>query len=99
MAAVTYEDVLRDARQLHPEEQQRLRDALDMSQGARVVAPAELRALLANGIGAPRPLSDEERAAVDTWLAETEQLAVRIGAAWKSDLNAVEAVQEQRRDL
>jgi hypothetical protein len=85
--------------QLPPEEQKRLRDALDNSQVALVLTPAELSALLANEIGTPRPLTDEERAAVDTWLAETEQLAVRIGAAWKSDLNAVEAVQEQRRDL
>jgi hypothetical protein len=55
--------------------------------------------LLANGLGSPCPLTDQERAAVDTWIAESEQLAERIGAAWKDEMSAVEAVKEQRRDL
>jgi hypothetical protein len=99
MATVTYENVLRDAQQLTPEEQQRLRETLGASRGARVVSLRDLRALLANGLGSPRPLTEQERAAVDTWLAETEQLAERIGAAWKDEMSAVEAVKEQRRDL
>ena len=99
MGTVTYEDVLRDAQQLTPEEQQRLRDALDPSQGARVVSPQELRALLASGGGRPRPLTEGERVVVLAALENMDRLAARIGAAWQDELSAVDAVKEQRRAM
>jgi antitoxin (DNA-binding transcriptional repressor) of toxin-antitoxin stability system len=50
------------------------------------------------------PLSDAERAeqrrlAMREWLRETEMLAQEIGRVWPSDVSAVEAVREQRREL
>ena len=46
-----------------------------------------------------RPESDEHRAQVEAWLASSDELARRVSAAWKDDLSALEAVQEQRREL
>ncbi|HSH80032.1 MAG TPA: hypothetical protein VLA19_16020 [Herpetosiphonaceae bacterium] len=45
------------------------------------------------------PVTDEERAQIESWLASSDELARRISAAWKDDMSAVEAVQEQRREL
>lgn len=96
MAATDYETVLEQARRLMPEEQQRLAAALQPSRGAQVIDIETLRVLLAHGLGHGRPLTDDEHAAVDAWFDETKHLAQDIGQAWTTDVNAVEAVQEQR---
>ncbi len=98
MATNTYERILEEVQQLTPEEQEQLIAALQPSDGAQVVTVEALRGLLAQGLGQPRPLTDAERTNVTAWLTETEHLAAQIGTAWKSPLNAVEAVQEQRRE-
>ncbi len=98
MAAADYESVLEQARQLMPEEQRRLAAALQPSRGAQVMDIETLRVLLAQELGHGRPLTDDEHAAVDAWFDETKRFARDIGEAWTSDLNAVEAVQEQRAD-
>ena len=51
-----------------------------------------------------RPLAEEKtrkysKDEVDRFMAELGELAERVSKAWKSPLSAVEAVQEQRRDL
>jgi prevent-host-death family protein len=51
-----------------------------------------------------RPLAEEKtrkysKDEVDRLMAELGELAERVSKAWKSPLSAVEAVQEQRRDL
>ncbi len=100
MATTDYETVLREARLLPPDEQQRLIDALRPSQGDRVVDTATLRTLLAQGLGQPRDLNPAEQAAIDAWFAKTEELARSIGAAWNDpSISAVDSVPEQRRDL
>ena len=76
MAADTYEDVLRAAHHLTPEEQRRLREELDAVERHQAHA-----------------------ARVHTTMANLRELAQEIGAAWTTDLDAVEAVREQRRDL
>ncbi len=76
MATETYEDVLRAAQQLTPEEQRRLREELDAGEHHQAHAVR-----------------------VRTAMASLRQLAQEIDAAWTTDLDAVEAVREQRRDL
>ena len=98
MAITDYEAILSEAQQLPPAEQQRLATALQPARGGQVIDTETLRALLAQGLGSGRPLTDDEHAAVDAWFDETERLARDIGAAWQSDLTAVEAVYEQRGD-
>ncbi|VAW32014.1 hypothetical protein MNBD_CHLOROFLEXI01-1946 [hydrothermal vent metagenome] len=51
-----------------------------------------------------RPLAEEKtrkysKEEVNRFMAELGELAARVSKAWKSPLSAVEAVQEQRRDL
>ncbi len=89
MATTSYEDVLRDARQLTPVEQQRLRAELaDLGHQSIVEAPpSELE----------RQQAHEEH--VRDALDKLDRLAARISAAWKDDMSAVDAVREQRREL
>jgi hypothetical protein len=85
MATATYEDALRVAQQLTPEEQRRLRDELDA---------------LLPGIGTPpREMSPTPsvRPGLFADLKVLDELAAQIGAAWQSDRNAAEAVNDQRR--
>lgn len=44
-------------------------------------------------------LSRAERAAMIAALKRIDRVAERVGAAWKTNKSALEAVQEQRRDL
>ncbi len=44
-------------------------------------------------------LSPAERAAMIAALKRIDRVAERVGAAWKTNKSALEAVQEQRRDL
>jgi antitoxin (DNA-binding transcriptional repressor) of toxin-antitoxin stability system len=50
-------------------------------------------------IAAAQPLTDEKRARLDSWFARSDELAKRVSAAWQGDVNAVDAVNEQRREL
>ena len=65
--------------------------------GAQVIAAETLRAQIAQRGTTHRELTERERAAAVEALQGIRTLAVQIGAAWQSDLTAVEAVQEQRR--
>ena len=78
-----YQAVLDAVQQLTPEERRRLRQALDEEALAEPSPPA----------------MDDRRARAAAWFAAGDALAVRIGAAWKDDMTAVEAVREQRHDL
>ncbi len=48
---------------------------------------------------APAAVADEQRARLDAWFTSSAAFAKQVGAAWKDDMNAVEATQEQRREL
>ena len=82
MATTDYDTILREARLLPLDEQQRLVDALRPSQDARVVDTETLGTLLTHGLGQPRDLTSAEQSAIDAWFAKTEELARGIGAAW-----------------
>ena len=43
--------------------------------------------------------ADDRQARIEAWFAAADALAARVGAAWKDDMTAVEAVREQRREL
>ncbi len=97
MASTTYEEVLRSAQQLTPKEQRRLRGELE---GEAITpqpeaVPDEIRRLREQ-IALRARTTPEERA---TAHATLDHAAAVVGAAWKSDKSALEAVQEQRRDL
>ena len=83
MSTSIYEHILQDLEHLTPEERRRLRQVLDEETLAGPVPPA----------------SDDRRARAAAWFAAGDKLAARIGAAWKDDMTAVEAVREQRHDL
>lgn len=83
MSTTAYEHILQELEHLTPEERQRLRLALDEE------APAE----------PSTPASDDRRARAAAWFAAGDALAARIGAAWKDDMTAVEAIREQRHEL
>lgn len=54
----------------------------------------------AQGTRQERPLSaDAKQAQIEAWFAAADELAAKVGAAWKDDMTAVEAVREQRREL
>ncbi len=92
MSTTAYEHILQELEQLTPDERRRLRQALDEEPpGARFVSSDQLRQILAQP---QRPLTERERAAVEAWIRRGDELAARIGAAWKDDMNAVEAVRE-----
>ncbi len=96
MATSIYEDVLRSAQQSTPEEQDQLRGELEVKALPQPQAvPDEIRRIRER-IARRRPSTLEERTAARAALDRT---ATQIAAAWKSDMNALEAVQEQRRDL
>ena len=46
-----------------------------------------------------RPLTEQEQARLEADLDALDELATQIGAAWKDDMSAAEAVKEQRREL
>ena len=48
---------------------------------------------------APAAVADEQRARLDAWFASSDAFAKQVGEAWKDDMSAVEAAQEQRREL
>ena len=83
MSRTAYEHILQELEHLTPEERRRLRQALDEG------IPAE----------PSTPASDDRRARAAAWFAAGDELAARIGAAWKDDMTAVEAIREQRHDL
>lgn len=83
MSTTAYEHILQALEHLTREERRRLRQALDEE------GPAELST----------PAPDDRRAQVAAWFAAGDALAARIGAAWKDDMTAVEAIREQRHDL
>lgn len=89
MSTADYETILEQARQLTPEERQRLAEQL-------IHEIDGFRAIYVSDTG---HIAVEERAQVEAWLASSEELARRVSAAWKDDMNAVEAVKEQRREL
>ncbi len=63
------------------------------------MSPQELKALLADGCGRPRPLTESERTIIIAAFERMDQVAAMIGASWQDEMSAVEAVKEQRRDL
>ncbi len=87
-----YEDALRVVEQLTPEDKHRLLKALTAQQET---VPDELRQLRKQVAQRARTTPDERRAA----LAALDHAAAKIGAAWRSEKSAAEAVAEQRRDL
>ncbi len=59
-----------------------------------------LREALDEAPAAPAPPApDDRRARAAAWFAAGDELAARIGAAWKDGTTSVEAVREQRHDL
>ncbi len=82
MATLDFDAILREAQMLPPDEQRRLAHALRPPQNARVIDANSLKTLLAEGLGQSRPLTPAEQAAIDAWLARTEELATGISAAW-----------------
>ena len=96
MATSIYEDVLRSAQQLTPEEQDQLRGELEVKARPQPQAvPDEIRRIRER-IARRRPSTPKERTAVR---AALDRADTQIAAAWKSDMSALEAVQEQRRDV
>ena len=83
MRTTAYEHILQALEHLTSEERRRLRQALDEEVSAAPSAPAP----------------NDRRARAAAWFAAGDALAARIGAAWKDDLTAVEAIREQRHDL
>lgn len=54
--------------------------------------------LLQREIGAPpAPTASARKKAADSFSRELEALATQVGKEWKSELDAVDAVREQRR--
>lgn len=47
----------------------------------------------------PARSAKARNARAETWLSEFDALSRRISARWNSDVGAVEAIREQRRDL
>lgn len=83
MSTSVYEHILQELEHLTPEERRRLRQVLEEETPAAPVPPA----------------SDDRHARAAAWFAAGDELAARIGAAWKDDMTAVEAIREQRHDL
>jgi hypothetical protein len=83
MSTTAYEHILQALEHLTPEERRRLREVLDAEACTEPSAPSP----------------DEGRARAADWFAAGDKLAARIGAAWKDDMSAADAVKEQRRDL
>ena len=47
----------------------------------------------------PAASAKARNARAKAWLSEFDELSRRISTAWNSDIGAVEAIREQRRDL
>jgi len=97
MATTPYEAALHAVEQLTPEERRRLRDELDVEARSpqSEAVPDEIRRLREQVTLRART-TPEERAAAH---AALDHAAAIVGAAWKSDTSALEAVQEQRREV
>ena len=65
--------------------------------GAQVITAETLRAQIAQRGAGHKELTEREHTAAVEALQGIRALAAQIGAAWQSDLSALEAVQEQRR--
>lgn len=87
-----FETVLREAQELSPDEQQRLAKLLV---GSGLAVPEEVKRFREQ-VHLRAKTTPEERAAAH---AALDHAAAVVGAAWKSDKSALEAVQEQRREL
>jgi hypothetical protein len=87
MVAATYDEVLEATRWLTSEEQRRLHDEIETLLGAEPIP-----ALLQRAGRVAQPGLEADLDAID-------ELAAEIGAAWKDDMSAAEAVSEQRREL
>ena len=89
----TAESILKEIQELSPEERKRLQSILDAE-----TAPSatELQRLRNRLVHEPVPPTPEELATIRTMLDRT---GAEIAAAWKSNKSALEAVQEQRREL
>jgi hypothetical protein len=87
MATATYDEVLEATRRLTSEEQRRLHDEIETLLGAEPI-PALLQ-----------PPGRVARPGLEADLDALDELAAEIGAAWKDDMSAAEAVSEQRREL
>lgn len=96
MATTHYEAALHAVEQLTPEEQHRLRGELEMKALSQPQAVSDEIRRVRERIARRRPSTAKERAATQAALDRT---ATQIAAAWKSDMSALEAVQEQRRDV
>ena len=91
MATTDYGTVLNQARRLAPEERRQLCDELvAIDPEANIALPL---------LPPASPLTEEERARLDAWFSAADELAAKIGAVWKDDMNAADAVKEQRREL
>lgn len=47
----------------------------------------------------PAASAKASNARAEAWLSEFDELSRRISTAWNSDMGAVDAIREQRRDL
>jgi hypothetical protein len=47
----------------------------------------------------PAASAKARNARAEAWLSEFDELSRRISTSWNSDMGAVEAIREQRRDL
>ncbi len=65
--------------------------------GAQVITAETLRAQIAQRGAGHKELTEREHTAAVEALQGIRALAAQIGAAWQSDLSALEAVHEQRR--
>ena len=95
MTTTPYEAALQAVEQLTPEERHRLRDEMEVNSLSQPQAVSDALSRIRERIARRRPSTPEERAAARAALDRT---ATQIAAAWKSDLSALEAVQEQRND-
>lgn len=96
MATTPYEAALHAVEQLTPEEQHRLRGELEVKALPQPHAVSDEIRRIRERIARRRSSTPEERAAARAALDRT---ATQIAAAWKGDMSALEAVQEQRRDV
>jgi hypothetical protein len=88
----TVETILRDLQALSPDERHQIRDMLR----AQPPSLADELQRIREKIAQPVHLTEEDIATINAML---ERATAEIGAAWTSDMSALEAVQEQRREL
>ena len=89
MSTRAYEHIIEELGHLTPEERRQLRRQLDdESPLEQPLEPALEPAL-----------PDDRQARIEAWRAAADERAAKVGAAWKDNMIAVEAVREQRREL